>query len=318
MNKFSFNTEYIANYALKYNLSEDEVAPQTYGMYWCMFATNTHRLFTKQDMNEFLVRLAITLDTLKIVDNWFAYDKLVPFKIDETYYSLKLEDIYAHLGFEAIDTYKNYFPRDDFLRGIGGGINKAMFIGLLENNFQVIEPQKSSTEEGNYTLDGKQHAPAITTELIQKAEFFAQDVLKFAPKDLFGEIPANRKKKMIELEERRKTVANLPKFSLQMLSEETIEQCMKRIFETEYLEELKQNPEDYKKESYRLLHLAWLFANDLVWGDDYNWNMHEGVELDESEYELEEGGINLYTTYEDYNMEECEEFLKGVGFNKNI
>jgi len=315
MHQLSFTTKYIENYSHKYDLSDDDIAPQTYAIYWCMMATNMNRLFTRQDMHELLVRLAITLDTLDIVENWFAYDKLLPFKMGESYYSLKVEDIYAHMGFEAVDSYKNKLPRDIFFKNIASNIKTAMFVGALEHNFQVIQPRKEAAEEDTYVIDGESHTPEITADLIKKADFFAQDVLKMAPEGLFDEIPNSRIEKMKELEKRQEAVKNLPEFSLQMLSEETIEQCMELMLGSEILEELKQEPEEYEEESYRLIHLAWLFANDLAWGDEYDWNIHEGMDLDPDDYELEDGGINLYATYKEYNMEECEYVVQGVGFD---
>ncbi len=314
MHQLSFTTKYIENYRHKYDLSDDDIAPQTYAMYWCMMATNMNRLFTRQEIHEFLVRLAITLDTLDVVESWFAYDKLVPFKMGETYYALKVEDIYAHMGFEAVDFYTNQLPRDIFLRKIANNIKTAMFVGVLEHNFQVIQPRKEAAGGDTYVIEGEEHSPEITSDLIKKADFFAHDVLKMPPESLFDDIPHARKEKMMELERRKEVVRNLPKFSLQMLSEETIEQCMVLMLGSEIVQELKQEPEDYQEESYRLIHLAWLFANDLVWGDEYDWNYREGVDLDPDDYELEDGGINLYETYEDYNMAECEHLLKGILF----
>lgn len=318
MDKTTFTTKYIENYPVKYNVNEEEIAPQTYGIYWCMIATGMHRLFSKEHLHEFLFRLAITMESLQLVENWVGWDKFLTFTYKNKYYSLTPGDVFLHMGFEALDTYKDSIPRDDYLSKIGYLTGTAQIIGHLGGDFHVIRPEKIAEgedgEEDTYQVNFKNLNIHIDEKLLQKAGFFARDVLKTAPKGLFEKVPPARKEKMKELEERRQAIKNLPKFSLQMLSEDTIEQCMQLMLVSEEVEELKQEPEKYKKECHRLIHLAWLFANDLAWGDIFDWNIREGVELKESAYAFEDGGVNLNETYKDYNMEECEELLKGVGF----
>jgi hypothetical protein len=318
MDKTTFTTKYIENYPVKYNVNEEEIAPQTYGIYWCMIATGMHRLFSKEHLHEFLFRLAITMESLQLVENWVGWDKFLTFTYKNKYYSLTPGDVFLHMGFEALDTYKDSIPRDDYLSKIGYLTGTAQIIGHSGGDFHVIRPEKIAEgedgEEDTYQVNFQNANIHIDEKLIQKAGFFARDVLKTAPQGLFEKVPPARKEKMKELEERRQAIKNLPKFSLQMLSEDTIEQCMQLMIGAEEVEKLKQEPKDYEEESYRLIHLSWLFANELVWGNDFGWNVREGVELNEGAYAFEDGGVNLYETYEEYNMEACEELLKGVGF----
>ena len=61
------------------------------------------------------------------------------------------------------------------------------------------------------------------------------------------------------------------------------------------------------------LYLAWLFAHELIWGDVYEFNMHEGIEINEQDYAEEDETFNIFQTIDDYNMEECVPLLKGIG-----
>lgn len=310
MNDLTFNTKFIRNYRLIYNLDEESVAPQTYAIYWCMMATFTNRVFSKDEMREFLLRLAITLHTQKLMESWFAYDRLLNFTYKGIPYVLNFQDLFNHFGFEAVDTYMNSRPQNEYLNRISEGIKNAMIIGILGDDFQVLVPKK--LDEETLSLDTKEFIPEIDTGLIKNAGFFAEDLMKKAPAGLFEQANPAIEEKLKELEERRERVRNLPKFSLEKIPDDVIEQCMHLMLNREYIEELKANHEKYRKECHRLIHLAWLYANGLAWGIGWHsFNMAEGVEINHKDYTDEYGSVNIHDAFDEYNMEECVPLLKG-------
>ena len=306
-----FNVRYIKDYPGKYNLNKDEIAPQTYAMYWCMLATGVHRIFTQEVLHEFLFRLGISLSSLEIVENWFAYDKLIPFTYNQTPYSLCIQDVFNHIGFQALDDYQDMALRQEYTGKIGRFIRNAMLVEeLAAENIQVLDPVQKDTDK--YLISGKPLPSVLTKDLTDKATIFANEVIKMVPEGLFAKAFPLLKDKMDEVAERKEKVESIPAFSPEILDESTVEQCMMLMLGEDEVKKLQQKPDKYKKESHRLIYLAWLFANALVWSDGYGWNIHEGVNVDIFDYE-EEHGINLNETYERYNMVKCEGLLKEIG-----
>ena len=316
MSPIGFNTGYIENYYGQEGPAKDrEILPQTYGVHWCMLATHVNRLFTKEDMHEFLLRLGIVLNGRRIMENWFSSWKLFDFELEGMRYALTVQDLINHYGLEAVDSVDNFRPRDHFLKNLRSTLHSV----TLASSFwkcHVILPEK--TGEHEYVFDVKGHIPEITDTLLKNAELFARDIMQMAPPGYFDRITAARREKMRELEERRNAIAALPRFDLAAIPEETVEQCMSIMWGEEW-EKIKRDhdPEELENEKRRLIYLAWLFANDLMVFDE-NGLAHEveGITLDYEDYEYEDGGFNLIETFDDFGMEEVLPLLKGVGVKK--
>ncbi len=96
-----------------------EVHHSSYGMFWCMSATSFYRIFSKEDMREFLFRLAITLHSINLLDNWLINDRLFNYSFKGQHYLMTIQNIINHFGFEAYDTYDNFSNREHFLANVG-------------------------------------------------------------------------------------------------------------------------------------------------------------------------------------------------------
>lgn len=307
-----FNVLYINNYPQDRMQTNDAFLPSSFAMQWCMHATFMNRLFTKEDVQEFLFRLAITLDTLGVVENWFAYDKLLNFQFRDTFEVLSADDILFHYGFEVTDSVKNKAEREFYLDNIKKGIKNAMFVGALEG-CQVISPKKIG--EDKLEISGMEYAPKVNKKLIQKAEFFANDILKMAPDGLFDYVSEEKKRKLKEIELRKDKITRLPQFDISKIPTDIIKKCMYIMYEAESAKEILDIPEDFETFGKPLIKLGWLWANDMMVSDDESASEIEGVDLNWDDYELQEddAGINLLQTFDDYNLEECIPLLKGVG-----
>lgn len=317
MQPVGFRISYINDYPQELT-EKDEYLPATYAMHWCMTATYMNRLFTKQDMHEFLFRLAITLDTLKVMENWFAYEKILNFSLNGKQYSLSANDIIFHYGLEVTDSIRNGADREFYMENISKGIFNAMFIGAL-SDYHVIAP--AQTGEHTAEISGSRHTPVITDQLLKNAEFFAADILKLAQKDHFNRSNGAKTDKLNEIEERKKAIADLPEFDITEIPDETIHECLELMLHPDHFTYLTEKAEkdEYEEEVFDYIYFAWLWANDLMVSDGETACEVEGVILDHDRYELHDedgGGINLLQTYYNHNVEEVIPLLKGMGMKQ--
>ena len=113
--------------------------------------------------------------------------------MEEQAYDLSLEDIIMHFGFELSDSYENYSSRGSFYQNIGLSIFQAMLVGYV-SDFEVISPKQ--LDKNKFEISSRGCTPVITPEMIAKAKFFANDLLKQIPEEIF----TNRNMAIIEKE----------------------------------------------------------------------------------------------------------------------
>ncbi|MBN1131838.1 MAG: hypothetical protein JXR52_07175 [Bacteroidales bacterium] len=309
-----FKVSYINNYPKGKTDDPEPFLLSTYAMHWCMMATFMNRLFTREDMKEFLFRLAITLDTLKVMENWFSCDRLMNFSYRNHLHELTAHDILLHYGLEVTDSVCNGKEREFYMSHIAMGIRNAMFAGAFEG-YQVIGPEKKGKQ--TTVISGEKHLPNVTDQLIKNAEFFACDILKGAPEGFFEATNPAKTEKIKEIEARKKAIADLPKFDITLIPDRIIHQCLKTMMQPEtyrYYTE-KAGRDEFEEEKYRLVYFAWLWANGLMVSDGLSACEAEGIHLDHEQYEFRDdaGGINLLQTYENLNVGKILPLLKGVG-----
>ena len=330
MKKFSnlqeirFNVEYIEDYFNNDGITEDHpFLPQTYAMQLCMSATKINRLFTREDMYEFLFRLAIILQKKNVMENWFSSWKLLDFFYKDKVYTLTAQDVTGHFGLEIIDDIVNYSPRGSFFNDLMSGLTTAALGGFLMG-CNILWPEHDENGEQVYTVRDE-NVPQPDAQLLHNAEVFARDVMSLAPEGYFDRLTPARLEKMKEIEERKKAIAELPQFDLKAVPRETVEKCMNIMCGKRWENAKKDwDPEELEDETRRLLHLAWLYANDMIIMMDNGEYKHaeevEGVILDDEaysyDYEYDYEGVNLYMTYVRYNMEKVLPLLKGIGMKE--
>ncbi len=287
-----------------------EVHPSSYGMFWCMAATCFYRIFTRDDMKEFLFRLSISLHSMNLLENWLMNDRLFDYKLKDRHYRMTVKDIMNHFGFEAYDACENSEKREFFLANVGGHIFNASFSGILEK-LEVI-PFESAGEDIKL-IPGKKHAPKITEEIIKNAGFFASDLMKLIPDEMFTQRSEALIEKEKQLKLRREKIRNLPVFKINKIPADIIRQCLMTFYAEDYTEYLLKEPEDFETFGRPMIYLAWLYANNMIESDGITAHPIEGVRFNYDDYELEDGGINLLITISEYNMDDTIQLLKGVG-----
>ncbi len=193
--------KYLTGFLPEYKETTGKLHPSSYAISWCMYATLVDRIFSKDDMREFLFRLAFVLHSKKIVENWMLTDKLFEYSIDQVEHELKPQDIIAHFGFELNNSCENYKSRKLFFKRIGIAIQKAMLIAYT-CDFEVTSPVR--LDETMLEISSRDYTPVITDELIAKADFFADDFMKSIAEEIFLIKNSAKAEKEIEIAERVK------------------------------------------------------------------------------------------------------------------
>lgn len=310
MEKMLIEYGFMQTHARQYYDQTGDHHPSTKAMSWCMFATGCHRIFTKEDLKEFLFRLAIVLEKMGITENWLHDQLLFPYKDMNCHYSFTIEDIANHFGIQACDSTENLNEQSNFLQNIKKHITNAIFLSHLQKLY-VIPVQKKKPR--HYAISAEGYVPEITDELLRKATFFSDDAMRFIPDGIFESRNEDMQIKEAEIAGRIEAIRKLPVFDIGKIPTDVIHQCLRIMFFEKDVLEMIENEKEFNIRAKPMIYLAWLYANDMINVYPLDAWPVEGVYLNEDDYTLEEGGFNFLTTIEDYNMKEMVPLLKGVG-----
>jgi len=301
LSDIGINLTYTKGMPVEYFRYHGHAPATSYAMLWCMLATGFSRIFTREDMKEFLFRLTFALNSMNLVETWLMKDHLMDFKVKGRNYVLNLDDIVMHLGIEVIDSIENHSAREKYLSGISGGIATAMFMGGLED-FSVLEPV---IEDNIIQMkQAKELIPEVTPKLLAKAEFFVSDLMKFIPEETFTDRNPLIAEKEHEIELRRARIRDLPVFDIGKIPRKIIRDWGHEIFKPEDAAKLLQDKTEFDKHVKPYVYLAWLMANDLLIMNGPFTCAKEGVALNYEDYELPDGGFRLDMTIEEYALED--------------
>lgn len=304
------NNFFIDGEPLEYYKKTGEFHHSTKAMQWCMTITSVHRIFYEADLKEFLFRLAIVMDKMKLTEKWLCNYELFSYRCEDKSYVFTIEEILKHIGFQCLNSIENFSDREIFLSKINANIGIGAFLGIF-TGISVMPLIKKSEDE--YVISTATYAPDMTGDLLKKASFFRDDAMRFFLPEMFKKINVRIIAKEKELEERRQKIKNLPVFDIDKIPKETINKCLYSLFNENFVADLLGCEEDFNIFAKPMIYLAWLLANDMLVYDGITYDTIEGVPIDYDDYELEDGGWNLYQTIIDYNMYELIPILKGVG-----
>lgn len=221
------------------------------------------------------------------------------------------DDIVIHFGIELCDSSNNLANREQYFDNLLSGMKGARFVGSLAE-FSILKEKVSEYEDSKYVnlSVANDYLPEITLELIAKAEFFASDLIKFIPADIFEYRFDAIIEKEKELYARRGRISQLPVFDINKVPLGTIKECLEIIYIPEHANLLFEDAAMFSKESRPLIYLGWLYANDLL---DLTGDLpesKEGVPLNLDDYKFEDGGVNLNNTIADCNIEDWHPCLR--------
>ena len=290
MGKSSLSVRYTSGKPRRYFEDLKEPMPSTRAIAWCMARTEVARLFSKDDMREFLFRLPILFHLRGLVEDWLMEGTLFTYFFRGKEYTLSVDDLVMHAGLEAYDHYLNVTPRDRYLNRVKWSMNFPLTTGYAEAFPQLrIDGTK-------LVVDHLVYGPELTPELIDKAAFFAADVMKIMPGKYFYHACSNLVRKKKELAKRKKMIEAIHDFDLREIPCDMLKACLEIISCSCDAEKILRSPDDADSIDRQIrpaIFLAWTWANHFTSKDGLFLPGKEEFTRDYLDYEAEDGGYNL-------------------------
>lgn len=91
MDRFKIDFRYLKSSKPEYYRTEGKILPSANAIFWCMVATSVYRIFTREDMEEFLFRLAIILNIEHLTEDWLTNNRLMSYQVnDQSFFLLSM------------------------------------------------------------------------------------------------------------------------------------------------------------------------------------------------------------------------------------
>ena len=309
MGKTSLSVRYISGKPQQYFEDLKEPMPSTRAIAWCMARTEVARLFSGDDMHEFLFRLPILFHIRGLVEDWLMEGTLFNYWFRGREYTLTVDDLAMHSGLEAYDHYLNVTPRDRYMNRVKWSMNFPLMSGYAES-FPQLRIDGTSLVVGHLV-----YGPELTPELTGKAAFFADDVMKFLPADCFRNSGRNFRRKKKELAKRKEMIDALNVFDLASLPEGILSACMDKVWKGGPKDKILANPgkaDSIDRQLRPMIFLAWMWAAHFTTDEGLPLPGKEEFTRDYLDYEAEDGGLNLTYNVEMPLIEELVPLLRGI------
>jgi len=307
MTRLSLNLNYCKGIPYAYWGNNIEALPASHAIMWLMVATSFNRIFTREDMREFLFRIAVILDKKELTETWLIKDRFIAYEYNGEKKYLYLEDISNHVGIEILDVVDNYSSRDFFLQQIKEKSVALSFLSLY-TGCNIIIPEKTGHNSNVFRMTEIQSI--ITPELIKKSEFFASDVLAQIPDEAFVDKNVRMLEKEKEIEGRRIMIRNYPVFDVNNYSDDVLKEISLTIFGEKDTEYYLSDAEDFHVFVVPWIHLAWLFAKNLMNIEEHNAYPKEGAADDFDINFFDDDGFNLLDLFKSRNLAKVLHLLK--------
>ena len=302
----------------------DGITPQTRALFFCMAATGVERIFTHDDMREFVFRLAAMFRQMGVIDNFFKDDFLFDFPAGENYYRITPDDLMAHMGLYTTDYPDQPLPREEWFENMqrcwenaiwlsimGGGINPLAHLVFEEVSEKEVKVKMKSLDIHPSRLD------------IDNAVILAENIMKDIPEEPFLQF-YEKEKESFQLIEEYLAFAKSPlpiEYNWDALSYESQQAILEHLLEPRFYREgmtMEEVIHEYADWVPDLVYLAWIKANGFA-GNLYLHEIDPRVSIDPSRYEElgVEGGINLGMTYRSADLEAIEKYLVDTTVNND-
>lgn len=303
MNNIALNLNFIKN---KQYWNTTEQIPYVKAVAGLMILTGVYRLFEKEDVEQLLKRAQLLLPERQIIDRFFSDESLFGFRFNDLQYEFTTDHLKELIGLETLDADKNRIPFSEWIYKVKGCIDMYHLLigfGVFESlELTAFSSHVTPTDQG-VDIDISKTSDfelTLTHELLDHAELLGKTVIKELPSSLFTRIKEvfPNKIKALEL---RELPFDEPIFDFEKLPLEMQRQLWKHFWP----DMVYFNDKDQRNETAKLIYLAWLWANEFVIEDSdglpYVDPRMESFKLDD--YELDDGGFNLYITYEEHDLE---------------
>ena len=296
------NVKYISGKPHQYFEDFKEPMPSTRAIAWCMARTEVARLFSMDDMHEFLFRLPILFHIRGLVEDWLMDGTLFNYWFRGREYTLTIDDLAMHCGLEAYDHYLDVTPRDRYMNRVKWSMNFPLMAGYADDFPQL------RIDGTRLIVDHLVYGPELTLELTGKAAFFAGDVMKFMPPGLFRDAGRTLRRKKKELARRREMIDALHDFDLSNIPGEILSACMDKVWKGGGpREKILENPgkaDSIDRQLRPMIFLAWMWASHFTTDEGRPRAGKEEFTSDYLDYETEDGGYNLKFNIDMQQIEE--------------
>jgi len=286
-----------------------DIAPQTRALAFCMNLTGIEKLFPREDIHEFLCRMALAFRQMYIVEMPASEEFQLTFIRDGKPASISTKDLErSHriqlAPYRQINLIDMYSGSKNLLEFMSDGKQYfltaediANHIGMHLTKFPNETVQDKWRFETKYAHDYTEAKALfcnrnkllwvdseeirITDDLVTKVQEFADSVLKNIPDESFEQFKNQNPGLVINMERRKKAVgpAKLV-FDWDRFSPDIQDTVLKHLFSEYYKEGISlETIQKKNSQSKDIVYLVWLYANDFIWGE-------ESGEID-PRYELE-------------------------------
>ncbi len=311
-NKLNVNYELVTNYKATCLDESGDLSVITEGMAILMITTGMYRLNSKEDIPEFIYRIAVLMQELKIVDGFFVNDDILLHMYDGLHaIPVRPADVQKFLGlYWKID--ERNTPRTEWENKLDKHWNNTQIITAMRFAGSLFAP--------NINIDGlsvrlkRGGEIKISPEIRRGAEIVAEKSMETFSHSSYKHWLRKNKRALNKISDKitkKEAFMKTPKkltFDFDQIPQqgkEKIMQHFKRLFS--YDETV--NWDSLKKEK-ALVYLCWLMANDLASTDGLDVFVDPRYEFDDTYYELPDGGYNYEELMLLYELDEIIPILK--------
>lgn len=283
-----------------------------------MHITSVYRLFTKQDVCELIMRLAIALKGEALIDKYFSEDVLFSYEHEEAKHDFTVKDLENFIGFENFDGIQNFQPREWWIENRAQNWKNALLGSIFSGgNAKLFKPETSQEllkgdDELTTTvyIKAPEHTKTPPTDKEKEhAEFLANSIIKELGDTPFNWLLENHPVKFKELEMRQNT-EEIPDFNFESIPLELQQAIWKHWWpELQHFDDPDER--DFIGKHARL---AYFWANGFVWdshgykkGDLWGMGYYdERLDIDIEDYQVRDdyGCYNLVQTYTIEDLQE--------------
>lgn len=258
--------------------------PSTYALIWCMQKTEVARIFNRDDLHEFLFRLALVFHPDEVLTPKKIEDSLLSFSFNKEVHQLNTEDIMFHFGLEAYDHYINHTDRERYIWRAKGGIEFALKVGY-NSYFPELDLQEYKRPGGKI-----KYPPLVSNRILKKAGEFASRLMEIIPAEVFKLKNKAFKAKERELATRQQRINKLKRFDIYKIPSGILRKCLLEAYAEEHVNQLMASPEELRKEAGKMIYVGWAYANCFMKEDGTFSDEKKNFILDFMDFEVEGGG----------------------------
>lgn len=299
---------------------QDGITPQTRALFFCMAATGVERLFTHDDMREFVFRLGVMFRQMKVLDNFFKDDYLIDFPVGEDCCRITSADLMAHMGLYTTDYPDRAMPREQWFENMQRCWENAVWLSIMGgaiNPLAHLVFEEVSEKEIRVKMKSLEVHPTRTD--IDNAVILADSVMKEIPAEPFLQF-YEKEKESFQMIEDYLAFASSPlpiEYNWDAIPPASQQAILKHLVEPRFYREgmtMEEAIREYADWVPDLVYLAWLKANGFA-GNLFRDELDPRVRIDPSRYEElgTDVGINLGMTYQSASLHEIEKYLVAAG-----